>query len=258
MSKLTTKKQTKQLERFNRNEEIIKNAGLIQVGGNSKKFYLCSKCNNIFKAKRKAVVKNPICRNCMTGASYGEQVAINILTDNNVVYEKEKTFPKLKGLGNRNLRFDFYIKNPNGNNFIIEIDGNQHSEGEWSKNTKEHDIIKNQFCIDNNIKLYRIDYVSGKLNRVSNAILGILKEEGYEVECDGNHSYTEVKKKENTAKKTNIKNKSVKKYYAIKRGRKSNKIVTTWNQCKKLVNGFPQAKFKSFPTREEAENYLKS
>ena len=55
MSKLTTKKQTKQLERFNRNEEIIKNAGLIQVGGNSKKFYLCSKCNNIFKAKRKAV-----------------------------------------------------------------------------------------------------------------------------------------------------------------------------------------------------------
>lgn len=258
MSKLKTKKQVKEIERFNRNEEIIKNAGLIQVGGNSKKIYLCSKCNNIFKAKRKVVVKNPICRNCMTGASYGEQVAINIFKNNDIVYQKEKTFPRLRGLGNGKLRFDFYIKNPKGNNFIIEIDGNQHLEGEWSKNTREHDIIKDQYCVDNNIKLYRINYVFGKLNRVSDSILSILKREGYEIDCDKKYSYTEVKNRENITNKANLKNKTGKKYYAIKRGRENNKIVTTWGECKKIVDGFPNAKFKSFKTKREAEEYLRN
>lgn len=53
MSKLKTKKQAKQLERFNRNEEIIKNAGLIQVGGNSKKFIYVQNVIIYLKLKEK-------------------------------------------------------------------------------------------------------------------------------------------------------------------------------------------------------------
>lgn len=257
MAKSKAKRKENELKRFKANEEKIKNAGLIQVTNSKrKKGYKCLKCNTIFYAYRKQVTKNPICRNCMTGKSYGEQVAINVLIENNIDFEKEKTFPKLKGLGNGKLRYDFYIKKPNGENFIIEIDGEQHSDSEWSKNTKEHDIIKNKFCIDNNIKLYRVNYIFGKLDYVANSVLGILVNEGYNINNEIAGKYIEVKSKEDKAKKTSKKKKSNKKYYAIKVGRQKNKIVTTWNKCKSLVHGYPNAKFKGFETKEEAEKYL--
>ncbi|MGL5647126.1 MAG: viroplasmin family protein [Clostridium sp.] len=258
MGKSKAKKKANQLKRFKRNEEKIKESGLTQIHNKyRKKVWLCSKCNNIFYAKRSQVVKNPICRNCMTGQSFGEQVAINILTSNNISYEKEKTYSNLKGLGNRKLRFDFYIKKPNLDEFIIEIDGGQHFNSEWSQNTMEHDLIKNQFCLNHNIRLYRIEYVFGKLEKLSNSILSVLKKEGYNVECESTNSYTEVKKKESSAKKgTTKKVATISKYYAVKVGRKNNKIVTSWEQCKKLVNGFSGAKYKSFKTKDEAEKYL--
>lgn len=258
MGKSKAKKKANQLKRFEKNEQKIKESGLTQIPNRyKKKGWLCSKCNNIFYAKRSQVIKNPICRNCMTGQSFGEQVAINILTSNNISYEKEKTYPNLKGLGNKKLRFDFYIKKPNLSEFIIEIDGGQHFNSGWSQNTMEHDLIKNQFCLDHNIKLYRIEYVFGKLDKLSNSILSVLKNEGYNVEGEPTNSYTEVKKKESTAKKcTPNKVSHISKYYAVKVGRKCNKIVTSWEQCKKLVNGFPGAKYKSFKTKDEAEKYL--
>ena len=46
------------------------------------------------------------------------------------------------------------------------------------------------------------------------------------------------------------------KYYAVKIGR-STGIFTTWAECQKQTSGYPGAKFKSFKTKEEAENYLK-
>lgn len=42
------------------------------------------------------------------------------------------------------------------------------------------------------------------------------------------------------------------KYYVVWEGR-STGIFTDWNTCKKQVDGFPGAKYKSFKTREEAE-----
>lgn len=48
------------------------------------------------------------------------------------------------------------------------------------------------------------------------------------------------------------------KFYAIKEGKGvKNKIVTTWNECKELVHGYPSV-YKSFLTKEEAEKYLGS
>lgn len=55
------------------------------------------------------------------------------------------------------------------------------------------------------------------------------------------------------------KKKSVsKKYYAIKVGKNTtNKIVTTWSECKAIVHGYPSI-YKSFQTKEEALEYLGS
>lgn len=48
------------------------------------------------------------------------------------------------------------------------------------------------------------------------------------------------------------------KFYAIKEGKGvSNLIVDTWDECSKLVLGYNSV-YKSFKTKEEAENYLGS
>ena len=46
------------------------------------------------------------------------------------------------------------------------------------------------------------------------------------------------------------------KYYAVRVGR-STGVFLTWAECQKQVTGFPGAVFKSFTTKEEAENFVK-
>lgn len=46
-----------------------------------------------------------------------------------------------------------------------------------------------------------------------------------------------------------------KKYYAVKVG-KTIGIFNSWNECKEQVEGYPGCKFKSFPTLEEAREYV--
>lgn len=48
---------------------------------------------------------------------------------------------------------------------------------------------------------------------------------------------------------------SKKKFYAVKKGKKIG-IYNTWNECKKQVNGFSGAEYKSFTSLEEANNYI--
>ncbi len=45
------------------------------------------------------------------------------------------------------------------------------------------------------------------------------------------------------------------KYYAVKKGIAPG-IYETWDDCKKMVDGFPGAEYKSFRTKPEAETYL--
>ena len=49
--------------------------------------------------------------------------------------------------------------------------------------------------------------------------------------------------------------KNKRKYYAVRRGRAIG-IFLTWGECKKQVDCFPSARYKSFPTIEEAELWL--
>ena len=45
------------------------------------------------------------------------------------------------------------------------------------------------------------------------------------------------------------------KFYAVKKGRKAG-VYLSWDDCKKMVHGYPGAQYKSFRTREEAEDYV--
>ncbi len=45
------------------------------------------------------------------------------------------------------------------------------------------------------------------------------------------------------------------KFYAVKKG-KIPGIYRTWDECKKMVDGYPSAIYKSFPSREEAEAFV--
>ena len=47
------------------------------------------------------------------------------------------------------------------------------------------------------------------------------------------------------------------KYYAVRAGRKTG-IFRTWDECKEQVSGFSGASYKSFTTKEKAEDFLNS
>lgn len=111
---------------------------------------------------------NLICSHTMSCGcikSQGELKIINILNENNILYEREKTFNLCKD--EKLLRFDFYLPEFN---ILIEYDGEQHfnpikfgnmSEEEANNKfllTKKHDDFKNQWCKENNILLIRIPY----------------------------------------------------------------------------------------------------
>jgi len=112
------------------------------------------------------------CPSC-SPKSKGEEIIKEILDKKNIKYRREKTF---NGCKHKNkLRFDFYIPSLN---ICIEYDGIQHYKpiGEFGgleafKLCKLTDNIKNEFCENNKIRLYRIRYddnINEKLNEICN------------------------------------------------------------------------------------------
>lgn len=109
-------------------------------------------------------------KSCGCTKSYGEEIISQILTENNISFEKQWSgFLKQKCMnkdGTYPLKFDFYLPDYN---CAIEYDGKQHFEPIdyfGGKNgfikTQERDNIKNQYCKNNNIKLIRIPYTDLK------------------------------------------------------------------------------------------------
>lgn len=99
---------------------------------------------------------------CGCISSKGEEKISLLLSENNIPFEKEKTFPTcINPKTGALLRFDFYVNNK----YLIEFDGKQHfnSYGGWSTEDKVKDLqyrdeIKNEWCKINNIPLIRINY----------------------------------------------------------------------------------------------------
>lgn len=87
--------------------------------------------------------------------SKGNVKIAEILDENGIEYELEKKFATCKD--KTYLPFDFYVDNK----YLIEYDGEQH----FDKNsifdyeyTHRHDLIKSEWCKNNNISLIRIPY----------------------------------------------------------------------------------------------------
>lgn len=95
--------------------------------------------------------------------SKGENKIVDLLNKEKIFYQREKTFSNLKhGL----FRYDFYIPNFNGEQIIIEFNGEQHyhfvskfyrTPRDWRK-MQEHDRRKISYALANNIKIYLIPF----------------------------------------------------------------------------------------------------
>ena len=96
--------------------------------------------------------------------SKGEEKISKLLLNNNINFEKAKTFSDLYRQSKcAKLKFDFYVLN----NYVIEYDGEQHFGNkihdfcgwhteEHFKLTRERDLFKNKYCFEHNIPLIRI------------------------------------------------------------------------------------------------------
>ena len=100
--------------------------------------------------------------------SHGNLKIDQLLTENNIPFEREKRFDSCKD--KTYLPFDFFVDNK----YLIEFDGMQHFEETSffdSQKTQQHDIIKNQWCKENNIPLIRIPYTHLKELSIQDLIL---------------------------------------------------------------------------------------
>lgn len=125
--------------------------------------------------------------------SQGEEIIAQILRETGIPFHREYSFPDLKSVKGRPLRFDFAIYNESGITTLIECQGSQHftyvehfskSKQAWHM-ARENDLRKCRYCLMNNIPLYCIPYTDISNLRVYN---DLIKEE-YLVK-DKWHNYT--------------------------------------------------------------------
>lgn len=137
----------------------------------NKKIKLLHKCGYVYEVSPKHFLYSgsrcPKCRNM----SKGENKIQEKLNELNIIYKKEFSF---KELWNKNhtsiLEFDFALFKNNKLVCLIEYDGIQHFIPTFPLNgsliekqeafikIQENDKIKNDFCKNNNILLFRISY----------------------------------------------------------------------------------------------------
>ena len=137
------------------------------IRSNKKVKIICKKHNKIFEQTPANHVIGQGCPKC--NDSKGEKKISYFLTNSNVKYIEQYKFDNCKH--KYKLPFDFYLPEYN---CCIEYDGKQHFEiikywgGEENFNKiKIRDKIKNDYCIENNIKLIRIKYndnINEKIN----------------------------------------------------------------------------------------------
>lgn len=133
---------------------VIKESNKRDNGGNV--YWLCRCKCGVEKEISSASLRNGRSLSCgaHSNISAGNEKIKTILQKENIKFELEKKFPTCKD--KKELPFDFYVNNE----YLIEYDGVQHFEESIFdyEYTHSHDLIKNQWCKDNNIPLIRIPY----------------------------------------------------------------------------------------------------
>jgi hypothetical protein len=126
-----------------------------------KVWWLCGNCNYDWLA---AIGSRNGGNNCpLCNETKGEREVRRSLESNTVKFRIQHAFEDLKGVNDGYLRFDFAVANEQGDLlFLLEYDGEFHFykifENEGHENTVIHDILKDLYCIENNIALIRIPY----------------------------------------------------------------------------------------------------
>lgn len=107
------------------------------------------------------------CNNCSGSKSNNEKVVENWFNMNSINYINQYSFDDCLSNNNRRLYFDFYLEGIG----LLEVDGEGHfmpvrfngmdiSIAEKNfESSKKRDLIKNEYCKRNNIKLLRISYI---------------------------------------------------------------------------------------------------
>ena len=99
---------------------------------------------------------------CGCWRSKGESKINTILFENGLNYQTQYWFKDLKD--KKYLYFDFAILNDDGSIYaLLEYQGIQHYDisvlhGSWKNTPQEHDKMKREYCIKNNIPLIEIPY----------------------------------------------------------------------------------------------------
>lgn len=122
---------------------------------------LCKKCNTIFSLTADEFLNGNRCPKCR--ASKGETKIRNILNNLNISFKEQFSFDDLYYKNkNKPLSFDFKLNISDDKIVLIEYDGEFHEKPVYGvKKLKEQqyrDLLKNNYCHDNNFDLYRINY----------------------------------------------------------------------------------------------------
>lgn len=131
----------------------------------------CKLCGYEWYAKPTNVLNGTGCPQC--SISHGERSVSEWLINHSIAFETQKTFDRCRKV--KLLPFDFYLPDYN---VCIEYDGIQHFKpieffgGEQKLAEQQYnDNIKTQYCIDNNIILWRIKHnqdIEMELNKFFN------------------------------------------------------------------------------------------
>ena len=146
---------------------------MVEYNGNKNKIEIICKKHGIFKQKPCDHLQGIGCPKCNN--SRGVNKICRILENKNIGYLMEQTIENCVSPKNYPLKFDIYIPETN---IYIEFDGIQHFEykEKWGGETvflyrKTCDKIKDDFCLSNNIPLYRISYkdnIEEEINKILN------------------------------------------------------------------------------------------
>lgn len=120
-----------------------------------------TQCDHTYEISPDNLLRGKGCPKCGMRQSGYMNIVEEYLNKHGVLFEKEKRFSDCKNI--RTLPFDYYIPEQNT---CIEVDGefhfernsvyiNHHSEYAAISN---RDMIKTNYCADNNIKLIRLPY----------------------------------------------------------------------------------------------------
>lgn len=146
-------------------------------GNNSRGKWVCQcECGGIAITTSDKLISSHS-QSCGCLKSKGELEISQILTKFNIIFTREMTFSNLISDKNYKLRFDFALFENNILKCLIEYDGEQHYNENtfyWTKDIEINDKLKNDYCLTNKIKLYRIRYDEN----IEEEILDILKKEG--------------------------------------------------------------------------------